>query len=224
MKRRNSISGQFAPRLIEMLESPAYRALSRSGHMVISRIEVELAAHGGNDNGRLPVTTEDFVQYGMHRTSVAPAIREAEALGFIRVTERGRGGNAEHRSPNRFYLTYAHARDSKRRPSTHEWRRIRTSEEANQIAHAARANKNEWAIERGKRSWRKRLQKTKTGTANAHPSIRNTGIESAESPVRDSGIPRSGGETVSLSLFRGGEHRDQPPSPTLKTPQGSSNE
>ena len=80
------------------------------------------------------------------------------------------------------------------------------------------------AIERGKRSWRKRLQKTKTGTANAHPSIRNTGIESAESPVRDSGIPRSGGETVSLSLFRGGEHRDQPPSPTLKTPQGSSNE
>jgi hypothetical protein len=24
----------------------------------------------------------------MHRTSVAPAIREAEALGFIRVTER----------------------------------------------------------------------------------------------------------------------------------------
>jgi hypothetical protein len=37
MKRRNSISGQFAARLIEMLESPAYRALSRSGHMVISR-------------------------------------------------------------------------------------------------------------------------------------------------------------------------------------------
>src|SRR5262249_3354153 len=105
MKRRNSISGQFAARRIEMLESPAYRVLSRSGHMVISRIEVELAAHGGNDNGRLPVTTEDFVRYGMHRTSVAPAIREAEALGFCLVTERGRGGNAEHRSPNRFYLT-----------------------------------------------------------------------------------------------------------------------
>jgi hypothetical protein len=224
MKRRNSISGQFAPRRIEMLESPAYRALSRSGHMVISRIEVELAAHGGNDNGRLPVTTEDFVQYGMHRTSVAPAIREAEALGFIRVTERGRGGNAEHRSPNRFYLTYAHTRDSRRRPPTDEWRRIKTLEEANQIARAARANKNGWAIERGKRSWRKRQQKTKTGTANAHPSILNTGIETAETPVRDCGTTGSGGETVSLSIFRGGEHRDQPSSPTLKTTQGSSNE
>ena len=78
-----------------MLESPAYRALSASGHKVISRIEIELGHHGGNDNGRLPVTTNDFVEYGMHRTSVAPAIREAEALGFIRVTERGRGGNAE---------------------------------------------------------------------------------------------------------------------------------
>jgi hypothetical protein len=32
--------------------------------MVISRIEIELAHHGGNDNGQLPVTTDDFVEYG----------------------------------------------------------------------------------------------------------------------------------------------------------------
>ena len=38
-KRRNRINGQFAARLIEMLESPAYRALSASGHAAISRIE-----------------------------------------------------------------------------------------------------------------------------------------------------------------------------------------
>ena len=43
----------------------------------------------------------------MHRTSVAPAIREAEALGFIRLTERGRGGNAEYGTPNLFFLTFA---------------------------------------------------------------------------------------------------------------------
>ena len=52
MKRRNSVNGQFAVRLIEMLESPAYRVLSRSAHMVLARIEIELAHHGGNDNGR----------------------------------------------------------------------------------------------------------------------------------------------------------------------------
>src|SRR5262249_46769692 len=101
-----------------MLESPAYRVLSRSAHMVLARIEIELAHHAVNDNGRLPVTTENFVEYGMHRTSVAPALREAEALGFIRITERGHGGNAEYRSPNRFYLTYAHTRDSKKSPPT----------------------------------------------------------------------------------------------------------
>src|SRR5262245_37769460 len=103
IKRRNRISQQFSPRLIEMLESPAYRVLSLAAHLVISRIEIELASHGGNDNGALPVTTDDFAAYGLHRTSVAPGIRVAEALGFIRVTKHGRGGNAEHRSPNLFF-------------------------------------------------------------------------------------------------------------------------
>jgi hypothetical protein len=214
MRRRNSISGQFAPRLIEMLESPAYRVLSRSGHMVLARIEIELAHHGGNDNGRLPVTTEDFVQYGMHRTSVAPAIREVDALGFIRITERGHGGNAEYRSPNRFRLTYAHARDSKRSPPTDEWRRIKTLEEANQIARTARANKSKLAVEHGKRSWRKRQQKTKSGTANTQLSVLKNSLETSESPVRNSGTTGSGGETEPLSISRGGEHRDQPPSPS----------
>src|SRR5262245_29174267 len=124
-RRRNRISGQFSARSIEMLESPAYRALSLAAHRVISRIEIELAHHGGNDNGRLPVTKQDFMDYGVHHNAVAPAIREAEALGFIRVTERGRGGNAEHRRPNFFRLTFAHDRNSNREPPTHDWRTIK---------------------------------------------------------------------------------------------------
>jgi hypothetical protein len=36
-KRSNSIPGQFSARLIEMLESPAWRALSLSAHRVIDR-------------------------------------------------------------------------------------------------------------------------------------------------------------------------------------------
>jgi hypothetical protein len=31
----------------------------------INYLEIELAHHGGNDNGRLPVTYEDFIEYGM---------------------------------------------------------------------------------------------------------------------------------------------------------------
>jgi hypothetical protein len=202
VKRRNRISGQWSARLIEMLESPAYRALSRSAHMVISRVEIELAHHGGNENGRLPVTTDDFVRYGMHRTSVAPAIREAEALGFIRITERGRGGNADHRSPNLFFLTFAHGRDSGKHPPTHEWRCIKTLEEAEKIARAARSNKSLAAIAHGKRSWRKRQEKQKAGTESSHASIRKTRTESADASVRKNRTTGLDEKTVLLSIAR----------------------
>jgi hypothetical protein len=147
IKRRNRISGQWSPRLIEMLESAAHRALSLSAHRVISRVEVELGHHGGNDNGRLPVTFEDFAEYGINHNAIAPAIREAEALGFIRVTEHGRGGNADHRQPNKFFLTFAQARDSRTNPPTNDWRKIKTAEEAEAIARSARQNKNERAVQ-----------------------------------------------------------------------------
>jgi len=204
VKRRNQISGQWSARLIEMLESPAYRVLSRSAHQVISRIEIELGHHGGNDNGRLPVTTDDFVAYGMHRTSVAPAIREAEALGFIRVTQRGRGGNAEHRSPNLFFLTYAHGRDSRAQPPTHDWRRIEAIDEAEQIAREARANRNPAAVAHGKRSWRKRQKKQKAGTENPHVSVRKSRTDGAATPVRKTRTTGGGEKTVRLSIAREG--------------------
>ena len=103
-KRRNSIDGQFAPRRIEMLESFAYRELSLSGHRLLARIELELASHGGTCNGRLPVTYGDFVEYGIHRHAISSAIRECEALGFLEVTEQGRSGAGDVRSPNKFRL------------------------------------------------------------------------------------------------------------------------
>ena len=98
-ERRTSIGGQFAPRLIEMLESPAYRVLSLSARRVIDRVEIELAHHGGTDNGRLPVTYDDFQRYGIDRHAIGPGIREAIALRFLEITEAGRAGNAEFRAP-----------------------------------------------------------------------------------------------------------------------------
>jgi hypothetical protein len=75
-RHKNRIDGQWSPRLIEMLESPAYRVLSVSAHRVISRIEIEHARHGGNDNGNLPVTKHDFMAYGMDHTPLRrPSVR-----------------------------------------------------------------------------------------------------------------------------------------------------
>jgi len=208
-RRRNRISGQFAARLIEMLESPAYRVLSRSAHMVISRVEIELAHHGGNDNGRLPITTEDFIAYGMDRSSVAPAIREAEALGFITL-ERGRGGNAEHRAPSLFGSTFTNHRDSCRPPPSHDWRKIKTLEEAEQVARASRHAKDQRAVEHGKRNWLSRQQNQKTGMEKPQPPARKNPTETSKVPVRKTPTTGAVEKPILLSISRGGD-----PDPSL---------
>jgi hypothetical protein len=134
-RRRNRILGQFSPRTIEMLESPAFQVLSLGGHRVLARLEIELAHHGGNDNGKLPVTFDQFVDYHIHRHAIAPAIRELSALGFIEVVQRGQAGNAEFRCPNLFRLTYRQVGSAK---PTDDWRRFKTVAEAESVADFAR--------------------------------------------------------------------------------------
>jgi hypothetical protein len=135
-RRRTKIGGQFAPRLIEMLRSPAMRVLSLSARRILDRIEIELAEHGGTDNGRLPVTYDDFENFGIHRHSIAPAINELVALGFVQVTELGRAGNAEWRSPSKYRLTYRHSYEGAN--PTNEWKRIQTLDDAERIVRTAR--------------------------------------------------------------------------------------
>lgn len=141
--RRTQIAGQWTAHRIDMLRSPAWRVLSLSARRVLDRIEIEHASHGGAENGRLPVTYEDFYRYGIHRHAIGPAIREAVALGFLEITEAGRAGNAEYRKPNFFRLTYIHTKIG----PTDEWSKI-TEDDAEVIARAARAasaprNKNQ---------------------------------------------------------------------------------
>ena len=91
--------------------------------------------HGGQDNGGLPVTYDDFERYGIRRDCIAPAIRELVALKFMEITKPGRAGNAEFRAPNLFRLTYRH---TKREEPSHDWRRIATTEQATKLARQAR--------------------------------------------------------------------------------------
>jgi len=134
MTSRRKISGRFAPRMIEMLGSPAMRALSLSGRRVLDRIEIELAEHGGNDNGKLSVTHKDFEQFGINRNSIGAGIREALALGFIKQTQRG-FASAGHHSPSLFEITY---RPVGQAEPTNDWQRITSIEEAETIAAEAR--------------------------------------------------------------------------------------
>jgi hypothetical protein len=137
MGKHNKISGQFAARLIEMMESPAYRVLSLSAHRVLSRIEIEWAHHGGQDNGHLPVTFDDFERYGLHRHAIGPALAELEALGFIVITEKGKMARAaDYRRPNKFLLTSRPA--NRGADQLHKGKRFKTREEAEAVAEVSR--------------------------------------------------------------------------------------
>jgi len=135
-RRRNSIAGAFASHRTEMLNSPAWRVLSLSGRRVLDRVAIELAHHGGHIGNGLPVTYTDFQKYGIERHAIAPAIREVVALGFLRIMQLGRAGNAEFRRAALYRPTYLQSVDSE---PTDEWRRITSLTDAKAKAEEARA-------------------------------------------------------------------------------------
>jgi hypothetical protein len=136
--KTNAINGQFAPRTIEMLKSPAMRVMSLSARRALDRIEIELAAHAGKDNGSLIVTHTNFVDHGIQHNAVSPGVRELEGLGFIQVF-RGRAGNGPQRRPNMYRLTY---RPTDNGPPTDEWRLITSEDDAKAIVRKARKTPN----------------------------------------------------------------------------------
>ena len=190
-RRRTQIDGQFAARLIKMLESPPYRQLSLSARRVLDRLEIELGHHGGMDNGRLPVTFDDFQRYGIDRHAIAPAIRELIALGFVEVTEHGRAGNADWRSPNRFRITYKHTKDA---GPSHEWKRIQTAERAR--AKAREAMEPVAARSSTARSKNKSPVGENTDHGEGTPHLL---------PVREFPTTGNGDKPTLLSISRGGE-------------------
>jgi len=151
--RRNAISGQFAAIPRAMLECAARRALSLAGRRALDRLEIEHMAHGGCENGKLPTTYRDFEGWGIRPDSIASAIREVVALGFVEVTRRGYGGAAEMRTPSLYRLTYFPAWDAGKKDSsgTHEYLRIVTDAEADAVAKAARKGADVRNVERGKK-------------------------------------------------------------------------
>jgi hypothetical protein len=186
----------FAWRSIEMLESPAYRALSLSARKVLDRLEIEFERHERNPlkNGCLPCTYEDFVAFGISRCMIRPAINEAVALGFIRETRKGSAGNADQREPTLFLLTYRHAGSAGRLENG--WRRIKTLEQAEAIATPARERKgNTQAREFGRRGAAARWSKNKN-------------------PVMET-IPRPGRETIPKAAKKLAEKTDFPVMETI---------
>jgi len=130
---RNKLVAPFAPFPCEMVESPAFRALSPSAVKVLFALLTVWARNGGtkhNTNGKLIVTYRQFCTFWkMSMRSVMRAVNELEALGFLVKAVQGCGGNADERQPNQYRLTFLPA-EGVPGAGSHEWRRIATPEEA----------------------------------------------------------------------------------------------
>lgn len=138
--KNNKINGQFAWRTIDMLRSPAFGVLSLAARRILDRLEIELADHGGKDNGALICTFDDFERFGISRDGIGPGMRELVALGFVVIEVQGLSGNGEHRTPSKYRLTYRHTEYA---DPTDDWRKIQSDDEARSLRAAARKKKPE---------------------------------------------------------------------------------
>jgi hypothetical protein len=190
--KKGAATGPFVMHTREMFMSAAWRVLSLSARRLLDRIEIEMMSHGGpRSNCRLPVTYGDFIKYGVRRNSIASALREVMALGFLEKTEQGRGGNVAYRKANRFRLTYHNFKED---PDgevlyepTNEWRRFKTIEEAEAIVTKAIATKANSAVPPC-RPYQVRQKKQKAAPQNGTVPPPEMGGENCQSPP-----PRNGG-------------------------------
>jgi hypothetical protein len=81
------------------------RHLSRAARLCLDRLMVEHMRHGRRENGQLPCTYADFVEWGVRRESIPGALKELSVAGWIRVTVKG-GRFHEGRKPSKYALTW----------------------------------------------------------------------------------------------------------------------
>jgi hypothetical protein len=89
-----------------LLESAAWQRRSIHLVRVLDRLELEHLAHSGRENGFLKVLYTDFVQYGVSRRYIKPALEEGVALGLIIITHQGSYAGSGRQDPSTYQLTY----------------------------------------------------------------------------------------------------------------------
>ena len=140
------IEGSWVAHRLAMKESPAWRALPDNGRRVLDLLETEHMRHAGTANGQLAYTYDQFQKSGIRRASVALAIRQCVALGFLEVTRVGYKSAAEFKVPSLYRLTYVFGRakgamgKAGRQDPTEEWQQILDDDGAAKALAAARSS------------------------------------------------------------------------------------
>ena len=199
-KRKLSHEGPFILHTLEMRQSPAWVCLPDNARRVLDRLEVEHACHGGAENGKLVCTYSDFAKAGIRRASIALAVRQCVALGFLEVRVQGARSISNERWPSRYRLTYVLGVKGSPDP-THDWRRFETVEGAHAAAAMALSGRNLSTQVRSK--FKKPDAKTSLEPdAKTLPDWGMAGRENAP--------PRPDAKTRHLSISRGGRTGSSP--------------
>ena len=120
-KARQTIKGAWVAHRFDMLNSPAYWALSHVACRMLTLMEIEHCQQGGAENGKLIVTYDDWERRGIRRKSIAGGLAELVELGFVEVMKRGFASASDVRSPSKYRLTYLNTLSS---GPTDEWQRL----------------------------------------------------------------------------------------------------
>jgi hypothetical protein len=169
----------------DMLESAAWRSMSLNARKIVDRLIVEHLAHAGTENGNLITTYSDFQQFGLRRrSSIAPAIIEAETLGIIDVIERGGSAYAEFRNPSRYALAWLDRKDGT--PPTNRWKTFETMADASKAVSKAL---DEAAVKKASHKNKKPVTKSpRTGVKNVTSAGHKTDTSLNNQPVTNSGL------------------------------------
>jgi hypothetical protein len=104
----------------ELLESQAWRTMPIQTRRFVDRVLLEHMAHAGTENGRLIVTADQCVAWGIPRNAVTEAQRDAKRRGLVYLGEQGIWAPRRGRRPNRFGLGWLPGYDGS--PAPNNWK------------------------------------------------------------------------------------------------------
>lgn len=131
--KKPKINYSFIPINTEVLSSIPWGMLKLNDRKILDRLFIEHSAHGGNENGRLIVTYDNFVAHGVRKQSIAESICRLEGLGFIETTRQGRPAGGDMKVPSTYLITTLPYPDGNvfLEPKN-TWKQIKTVEEGKQ--------------------------------------------------------------------------------------------
>lgn len=110
----------------ELLCSPAWRGMSINCRRLIDFLLCDHMNHAGQENGSLKAPYDQLVIFGLTRSEIAAAVREAEYLRLTRVEHGGRYAGSN--KPSMYELTFLGKQRPHPFPATNDWKKTTEQE------------------------------------------------------------------------------------------------